>query len=752
MKKLFIAVFILMMVSLSAQIGLDARYHTYEEILAVFDSLQTNYPEIVKVEQIGTTLGAVPYQEPIPIWAIKLSNNAAVDEDEPEIMFAGTCHAEEVLGTEITMYMIEQIVEYYYAPPFNIWLDNLEMWFVPTYNPEGMQVVMDGWDITYRKNKRDNNMNGVFDYVAEPGGDIDGVDLNRNYSFNWIHGAPFDQEGDEELYDYYRGPGPFSEGGTQAIRDFAAEHHFLYSINFHSSRTGNFSEKCYHSFNWGGEKPSPDILLAQSIGDNVAALIEKENGAGNYESYPSSGRKGNAHDWFYKEHGTIQLLIEVGTNIIQPEPEIVDDTCVRCSNGAYWLMNRALGYNADAAMLTGHITDSETGEPIVAEVRIEGFHASYFTPRLSDATYGRYWRPLMPGTYDVRVIKEGYAEKLVENVMVNNSLWKIQNIELDPLLEFEISGTIFPENATLILDKGEYFSADTISVTNGEFDFSVFEGEYFLTAFADGFVPQTHNIADRNMDIILSPAVEIFAENWEDGVSNWEISGNWALTSNANSGANAITDSPDEFYQNEDFSYLQIPLNMNGVSDDVALIFWHKYQTEHDFDFCSIEYSLNGDDWNILKQFSGRDMDWHQEIISLSDLVSNNVFVRFALATDDSIDDPGWWIDDIKIVATTGASANPDDLTEQFTFTNYPNPFSNLTTIAFNLSDNVEDVELEIYNLKGQKVQTFTSHQILSSSNQDIIWNAENFASGIYFAKLVVDGKIIETRKMMLIK
>jgi len=191
---------------------------------------------------------------------------------------------------------------------------------------------------------------------------------------------------------------------------------------------------------------------------------------------------------------------------------------------------------------------------------------------------------------------------------------------------------------------------------------------------------------------------------------------------------------------------------MNGVSDDVALIFWHKYQTEHDFDFCSIEYSLNGDDWNILKQFSGRDMDWHQEIISLSDLVSNNVFVRFALATDDSIDDPGWWIDDIKIVATTGASANPDDLTEQFTFTNYPNPFSNLTTIAFNLSDNVEDVELEIYNLKGQKVQTFTSHQILSSSNQDIIWNAENFASGIYFAKLVVDGKIIETRKMMLIK
>ncbi|MBT7469182.1 MAG: T9SS type A sorting domain-containing protein, partial [Candidatus Cloacimonetes bacterium] len=83
---------------------------------------------------------------------------------------------------------------------------------------------------------------------------------------------------------------------------------------------------------------------------------------------------------------------------------------------------------------------------------------------------------------------------------------------------------------------------------------------------------------------------------------------------------------------------------------------------------------------------------------------------------------------------------------------NYPNPFNGSTTISFNLNDNVEDAELEIYNLKGQQVEIFTSHQIVNSPDQQIIWDAEEFASGIYFAKLVVAGKVINTKKMMLIK
>ena len=74
-------------------------------------------------------------------------------------------------------------------------LADSELWIIPTYNPEGLRVVHgyfeDGneiQDVTYRKNKRDTNNNNIFDYENGIGGDTDGVDLNRNYDFNWIFG------------------------------------------------------------------------------------------------------------------------------------------------------------------------------------------------------------------------------------------------------------------------------------------------------------------------------------------------------------------------------------------------------------------------------------------------------------------------------------------------------------------------------------------------------------------------------------
>ena len=166
---IFILTFFLIYSTLFSQVSLDPRYHTYDEIKAEIDSLQILYPDFVFVDSIGVTLGA-PYQEPIPIWAVKLSDNPDMDEDEPAVLFVGQCHAEEVLGVEITMYMINDILEHWYIPlPYGIWLSELEIWFIPSINPEGLQVVMDGWDTAFRKNKRDCNGNVTFiegiDYV-----------------------------------------------------------------------------------------------------------------------------------------------------------------------------------------------------------------------------------------------------------------------------------------------------------------------------------------------------------------------------------------------------------------------------------------------------------------------------------------------------------------------------------------------------------------------------------------------------------
>ena len=88
---------------------------------------------------------------------------------------------------------------------------------------------------------------------------------------------------------------------------------------------------------------------------------------------------------------------------------------------------------------------------------------------------------------------------------------------------------------------------------------------------------------------------------------------------------------------------------------------------------------------------------------------------------------------------------------------NYPNPFNPETTISFLTTENTENTEIIIYNLKGQTVKTFLLRNPSSTITNQIIWNGtdENnqpVSSGIYLYKLNVNGKIVAFRKMILMK
>ena len=96
--------------------------------------------------------------------------------------------------------------------------------------------------------------------------------------------------------------------------------------------------------------------------------------------------------------------------------------------------------------------------------------------------------------------------------------------------------------------------------------------------------------------------------------------------------------------------------------------------------------------------------------------------------------------------------------TTQNLLTNYPNPFNPSTTIRFSteLYEQDELIELVIYNIKGQKVKTFSNLQITQSPNHQIIWDGTDqsdqlVASGIYFVR-VKAGEMEASCKMLLLK
>jgi len=105
-------------------------------------------------------------------------------------------------------------------------------------------------------------------------------------------------------------------------------------------------------------------------------------------------------------------------------------------------------------------------------------------------------------------------------------------------------------------------------------------------------------------------------------------------------------------------------------------------------------------------------------------------------------------LDSIGFVTTTGDK--PDQVLNEYKLEqNYPNPFNPQTVITYQLSG-ISQVELNIYNMLGQKVAVLVS-ETQPAGNYRTEWDATRFASGLYFYELKA-GSFQQTRKMLLLR
>lgn len=414
-------------------------YYTFNQIKNIADSLATHFPDICKKVVFGFT---PQFKE---LAALKISDHVNVDENEAEIMFDGGIHGNEVGASQnVIKFARDLCLSYGSDPQITELVNNREIWLYYCVNPFGR------------------------DYMTRENGN--GVDINRDFGYMW------GGEGGSV--------GPFSQPETRALRDCMRSNQFVSYTNYHSGiETISYPWSYRYS-------PTPDKTNFESL-----AQVYVNNSGYNSLPYGQGSQimyliQGSSKDYSYGSLGSMGWSLEISLDK-QPLGSQIQ-YYYNINKPAMLALIQHAGYG-----IQGVVTDAITGFPIEASVSVDACY-----PVFTDGDAGDYHKYLVPGTYTIKVIANGYQSKTLSGIVVNALQCTTNDIQLEPLTgQFAYrsenckipsfnaqnpgdEGSTMaclgpPDNKSYSLGKGGYILVDMLTPVqnlNGD-DITVFEGD-----------------------------------------------------------------------------------------------------------------------------------------------------------------------------------------------------------------------------------------------------------------------------------
>jgi len=348
-------------------------YPTYSAYVAQMNQFATTYPNLCRIEEIGTTL------QGRKILVAKISDNVSSHEAEPEVWYLSTIHGDETTGFILMLRLIDYLLSNYGTDQRVTQLvNNLEIWITPAGNPDG----------TYHGG--DNTVSGSWR------GNSNGIDINRNYPDPAVGDHP-----DENAYQLE----------TLATMNFMSNHHFVMSANFHGgAEVVNYPWDC-----WSRLHPDNDwmVTVARQYADKVhqtspsTYMDDLQNGITNgYAWYCVYGGRQDYLTYFKHDR---EMTIELSNTKLLPTT----------SFDAHWNYNREslLSYLENANYGIHGIVKDRSGNSLDARIDIDGHDAdnSYV---VTDPACGDFYRYIAPGNYTLAISANGFPTKIIDNVIV----------------------------------------------------------------------------------------------------------------------------------------------------------------------------------------------------------------------------------------------------------------------------------------------------------------------------------------------
>ncbi|MER5808412.1 M14 family metallopeptidase [Streptomyces sp. NPDC002033] len=309
----------------------DSNYHNYAEANAEIDQRIAQYPGIMSKQVIGKSY------EGRNLYAIKISDNVATDEAEPEVLFTAHQHAREHLTVEMALYLIKELGSKYgnEARVTNM-VNSREIWIIPDLNPDGGEYdIATGSYRSWRKNRQPNS-----------GSSYAGTDLNRNWDYKWgCCGGSSSSKSSET----YRGPAAASAPEVKVVSDFVrsrvvgGKQQIKAAIDFHT-----YSQLVLWPFGWTYNDTAPgmtadDLAAYKKIGTGMAA----SNGYTPEQSSDLYITDGTIDDWLWGNQKVFAYTFEMypsdsgGGGGFYPPDEVIDRETARNKEAVLQLLENA---------------------------------------------------------------------------------------------------------------------------------------------------------------------------------------------------------------------------------------------------------------------------------------------------------------------------------------------------------------------------------------------------------------------------
>jgi len=363
-------------------------YPTYTAYESLMTQFQANYPSICKVTTIVTLASGRK------LLVVKISDNVGTDEAEPEFLYTSSMHGDETTGYVLMLHLIDYLLSNYGTnTEVSDLINNMEIYINPLANPDGTYA---GGNNTVNGATRNNGS---------------GIELNRNYP------------------DIVAGPhpdgNPWGEE-TVAFMDFASQHHFVASANFHGG-----AEVFNYPWDTWATLAADDAwwyYVGREYADTVHThspstyMDDEDNGVTNgYAWYEANGTR---QDYMNYWQHCREVTIELSNTKLLPAAQLE----------THWTYNwrSLILYMKEARYgIHGIITDQVTGNPVAAKVFLLG-HDIDNSEVYASANNGDVHRPLKAGVYDIEVSAPCYTTYLLVGQFIgDHTTWNF-NVLLPP--------------------------------------------------------------------------------------------------------------------------------------------------------------------------------------------------------------------------------------------------------------------------------------------------------------------------------